>query len=97
MLLNALPERTDVTNVTNFNERVVLPKVYCCENDHVSVRALAELLRGRAETVPVVVDKVCSALRVEGPEDEDPEEGASVRAARAGGGPRSCRRNRSRG
>lgn len=48
VLLNALPERTDVTNVTNFNERVVLPKVYCCENDHVSVRALAELLRGRA-------------------------------------------------
>ena len=79
VLLNALPERTDVTNVTNFNERVVLPNVYCCENDHVSVRALAELLRGRAETVPVVVDKVCSALRVEGPEDEDPEEGASVR------------------
>ena len=79
VLLNALPERTNATNVTNFNERVVLPKVYCCENDHVSVRALAELLRGRAETVPVVVDKVCSALRVEGPEDEDPEEGASVR------------------
>ena len=78
VLLNALPERTNVTNF-NENERVVLPKVYCCENDHVTVRALAELLRGRAEIVPVVVDKVCSALRVEGPEDEDPEEGASVR------------------
>lgn len=88
VLLNALPDLTLTNdtkrNVTNDHvmtvvPNVVLPKVYCCENDHVSVRALAELLGGRAETVPVVVDKVCSALRVEGPEDEDPEEGASVR------------------
>jgi len=83
VLLNALPDLTTnetKRNVTNDHvTTVVLPKVYCCENDHVSVRALAELLRGRAETVPVVVDKVCSALRVEGPEDEDPEEGSSVR------------------
>jgi hypothetical protein len=81
VLLNALPDLRNVTNVTNTtnDHETFLPKVYCCENDHVTVRALAELLRGRAETVPVVVDKVCSALRVEGPEDEDPEEGASVR------------------
>jgi len=93
VLMNALPEMNAEANAEPMNvgrkheprddDKIVasteLTKVYCCENDHVTVRALAELLRGRAEIVPVVVDKVCSALRVEGPEDEDPEEGASVR------------------
>jgi len=55
--------------------------VYCCENDHDAVHSLAQLLEGRAEVIPVVVDKVCSSLKVEGPEDEDPEEGTSSRLA----------------
>ena len=72
VLLRALPRRADAG-------AELLPKVYCCENDHDAVRVLAATLRDRATTIPVVVDKVCSSLRVDGPEDEDPEEGDSVR------------------
>jgi hypothetical protein len=63
--------------------RSELPKVYCCENDHEAVDALATSLRGKAHVVPCVVDKVCSKLRVEGPEDEDPEDGFSAKYAKS--------------
>ena len=92
VLMRALPDATSNAVETNVSKHEpcshdddrapsFVPKVYCCENDHDAVRALATLLEGRAEVVPVVVDKVCSSLRVEGPEDEDPEEGASLRAS----------------
>ena len=90
VLLNALPElrSSDGDDGRGKDDEPVidaasLPKLYCCENDHDAVRVLASSLRGRAETVPVVVDKVCSSLRVEGPEDEDPEEGVSARSVGA--------------
>lgn len=92
VLMRALPDATSNAVETNVSKHEpcshdddrapsFFPKVYCCENDHDAVRALATLLEGRAEVVPVVVDKVCSSLHVEGPEDEDPEEGASLRLA----------------
>jgi hypothetical protein len=82
---NAVPMNVGRKHEPNDDDKIVasteLTKVYCCENDHDAVHSLAQLLEGRAEVIPVVVDKVCSSLKVEGPEDEDPEEGTSSRLA----------------
>lgn len=48
----------------------VMP-LYACENDHEAVESLAKVLAGRADVVPVLVDRVCTdrILNVDGSVD----------------------------
>jgi len=56
------------------DEHPSLPKVFCCENDHALVQTLRELLTHKANVIPVAVDKVCAALTIQGPEDDEDED-----------------------
>jgi hypothetical protein len=58
-----------------------VPRVYCCENDHVAVAELASLLGARARVVPCVVDKVCQALVVDAAPEVEEEEGVAASKA----------------
>lgn len=57
-----LPRRASSSASTS--SKTPMPRVFACENDADAVAALALLLRGRADVVPCVVDKVCSRLEV---------------------------------
>ena len=41
------------------------PKLFACENDHNAVERLKEMLKGRVEVVPCMVDRICSTRDVE--------------------------------
>jgi len=41
------------------------PKLFACENDHDAVESLGELLKGKIEVIPCMVDRICSSRKVE--------------------------------
>jgi len=40
------------------------PRLFACENDHEAVQSLKELLKGRVEVIPCMVDRICSEREV---------------------------------
>lgn len=65
------PKVSDVIapRLVNGRDKVPLemrPKLFACENDHNAVENLKELLKGRIEVIPCIVDRICSDRVVEG-------------------------------